>query len=209
MTESTHPGGLGASIARTVRKRLKTVGPALAQVLVAQAKRRISAGGDSTHRYPDLWGHPGSYRAGGQPLRNTGQLMNGLHGDSSETATGVSVRLVSAHLHAQYHQSGFSTSGPNFIPLNRKAVRLHKEWSRQIKALSAIKRQQKRQRGTSKVLGAMAAERKQQADLVLTEGEDYIMAWRGVTVPQRKIFNMPPEDVEEFRAEAARAVLGV
>jgi len=37
----------------------------------------------------------------------------------------------------------------------------------------------------------------------LVEGKDYIIAWNGVDVPQRKIFNMPPEN----RQELANAVV--
>ena len=30
------------------------------------------------------------------------------------------------------------------------------------------------------------------------------MAWKGVTVPQRKIFNLPPENVAEIKAHIAQ-----
>lgn len=177
MGVNVRPSRLGRAIKAEVTKRLQEAAPALAQILVAQAKRRISSGGDSTHRYPDLWPNPKSYRAGGQPLRNTGQLMNGLTGQAMNVGEGIRLRLKSAHIHAQYHQHGYKTKGPNFIPLTRKAARKH------------VKGRNPKDEG-------------------LKAGTDYIMAWGGVTVPQRKIFNMPPEDMAELQEAAKQAVLG-
>lgn len=139
----------------------------LDEVLVSQAKRRIHAGGDSEHQYPGLWDNSKSFRSGGSPLLDTAtHILNALSGARDRTSNGVNFQLVGPLL-AFYHQHGFETSGPNFIPLTIKARRVH-----------------------------VAGVNPDDEDLV--EGVDYVIAWAGVTVPQRKIFNLPPEDVAEF-----------
>ncbi len=147
----------------------------LGQVLVLQAKRRMDAGGDSEFQYPELWGHPKSYRADGQPLLDTRvHIQDTLSDRAEQTRDGVRYWLVGP-LIAIYHQFGFTTKGPNFIPLTMKAKRTH-------------------------VPGVNPD------DEDLVDGEDYIIAWAGVTVPQRKIFNLPPENVAEFAAGVVDAL---
>lgn len=166
-------GQLGVRIAQDVRRKLRR--HRVDRVLVSNARRRISNRGDSEHRYPDLWNHPGSYRRGGQPLRDTGRLSSSLTSTISDTPRGVTLTLVSPLPYAQAHQEGFETSGPNFIPLTQKAKRRHRK-------------------------GADPAEEG------LVRGVDYVMAWNGVSVPQRKIYNMPSEDVEDLREAITTAI---
>ena len=145
----------------------------LGTVLRSQAVRRIHAGRDSEHVYPDLWvnrqGITESYRHGGSPLQDTGMLMASLHSQTTVAGNKISMRLMdgSPGGYGVYHQHGFTTTGPNFIPLSHKG-------------------------------------RKKQGKLKY--GKDYIVAKKGVTVPQRKIFNLPPEDRKEIGAAIVNAI---
>jgi phage gpG-like protein len=66
-----------------------------------------------------------SYRAGGQPLRDTGNLQRSITAKAALVGpTRVEVTLAGA-LYGIFHELGFSTSGPNFIPLTRKGKREH------------------------------------------------------------------------------------
>lgn len=102
-------------------------------VLMAnQAKRRIRNSGDSEVSYPPLWADsfPGHYRAGGKPLWDRGFLINGLSGKRAPKGVdGVTYTVTTTHpgndLVGVYQQAGFSTKGPNFIPLTLKASRIH------------------------------------------------------------------------------------
>ena len=165
---------LGSEVARISRGLIARSRPD--QILVGQAKRRMAAGGESEHKYPELWEpkKAKSYRTGGQPLLDNGMLRNSLSGFSIETSEGVRSWLIGP-LVAKYHQEGFSTEGPNYIPLTLKGRRDHTNGENP-------------------------------EDEGLVDGVDYIIAWNGVTVPQRKIFNLPPEDVEEI-AESIRFAL--
>jgi len=66
-----------------------------------------------------------SYRAGGQPLRDTGELIRSLK-VRAEHAGGTQVTvIIQGPLYGIYHELGFETDGPNYIPLTRKGVRSH------------------------------------------------------------------------------------
>ncbi len=104
------------------------------QMLVNQAKRRIDKGGDSEISYKRLWADTfrsrsggRSYRRGGKPLLDTRQhIYNTLHGTRSRTARSVVYHLRGS-LIAVYHQNGFSTKGPNYIPLTLRGRREHQK----------------------------------------------------------------------------------
>ncbi len=67
-----------------------------------------------------------SYRNGGQPLRNTGALKQSFETNVVKNSSMDIDCVVSSPLaYAAYQQYGFTTAGPNFIPLNRKAARSH------------------------------------------------------------------------------------
>lgn len=166
---------LASEVAARLRRKIRASG--VDKVLIAQAQRRINARGDSTHRYPELWATRvgKGQRAGGQPLRDTGKLASSLRSKSRVNETGVEFALVPGVKYAEGHQTGYTTKGPNFIPLTAKAKRHRKGVDPK--------------------------------DEGLVLGEDYIMAWGGVSVPQRKIFNTPPEDVREL-ADEIKSVIG-
>ena len=143
----------------------------LGVVLRSQAVRRIHNSGDSTHKYPELWANKveGHYRSGGKPLQDTGALMASLHSETKVSGNRISLNLKdgSPGGYGVYHQAGFTTKGPNFIPMSPKG-----------------------RRGEPK----------------LKYGKDFIIAKGGVTVPQRKIFNLPPEDRKELGEAIVNAI---
>lgn len=65
-----------------------------------------------------------SYRANGKPLRDTGETMRQMGAKGSSTGGGISI-TVSGPLHAIFHEMGFETSGPNYIPLTRRGKQKH------------------------------------------------------------------------------------
>jgi hypothetical protein len=104
-----------------------------------------------------------SYRKGGQPLR--GGRSGGLeasffikHNFVFESELSLLVVIASSNAVAKYHQTGFQTKGPNFIPLTLKAARNH------------VKGANPRDEG-------------------FEYGVDYIMAWKGVKVPERAMID--------------------
>lgn len=71
-------------------------------------------------------GRATSYRKGGEPLSDNGILRASFHNvEKSVTADGCTVAIASGVKYAAYHQEGFHTNGPNFIPLTLNARRLH------------------------------------------------------------------------------------
>lgn len=98
-----------------------------------------------------------SYRKGGKPLWDKGALAASFFTKYNfvfEAELALLVVIASSSFLAPFHQKGFRTNGPNFIPLNLKAARMH-------------------------VKGANPK------DEGLEYGVDYIMAWKGVKVPER------------------------
>jgi phage gpG-like protein len=65
-----------------------------------------------------------SYRTGGKPLRDTGQMMREVNAKGQTGGNGVSI-IMYGPLHAIFHELGFETQGPNFIPLTKKGKRTH------------------------------------------------------------------------------------
>jgi hypothetical protein len=170
-----------SAAARAVRDeiRRRLASPALGSLLVSFAERRVFDKGDSEHRYPDLWDDPRSYRAGEQPLLDTAAMIGSLRGEYAASPNGGTWALAvpENQKHALYHQTGFETEGPNFIPLTREAGRRHRKG-------------------------------RNPEDEGLVEGTDYIMAWGGVSVPERRIFNWPDEDRADFEYGIRRLITG-
>ena len=164
-------------IVKKKAEKLLVQGNPLGPILRDQAVARIIAGRDTTHTYPDLWVNkvPNHYRAGSKPLQGNGGLMAGLHSETTTRSNGVTVTLLDGSGYGVYHQHGFKTKGPNYIPMSAKGAKRH-------------------------VNGRNPEEEG------LVEGEDYIIAWNGVTVPQRKIYNMPPENLEELANAVVDAI---
>ncbi len=144
------------------------------QLLVNQAKRRIDRGGDSEVRYKRLWADSfrsrqggRSFRRGGKPLLDTRQhVYNTLNGTRTRTSQAIIYHLRGS-LAALFHHKGFTTKGPNYIPLTLRGRREHRK-------------------------GA------DPRDEGLVQSVDYIMAWRGVSVPARPIYRHAPEDRREI-----------
>ena len=66
-----------------------------------------------------------SYRNGGQPLRDTGNLLRSIGAKAEQTGPARLSVTMSGAIYGIYHEKGFSTDGPNFIPLTRKGKRTH------------------------------------------------------------------------------------
>lgn len=112
-------------------------------------------------KWPRLWADqvPGSHRSGGQPLRDTGTLEASFGVPQTEASELTATSTITSGVpYAAFHQTGFQTKGPNFIPLSRRAQRLHRP-------------------------GANPK------DEGLALGIDYVMAWKGVTVPARPMID--------------------
>jgi hypothetical protein len=65
-----------------------------------------------------------SYRAGGHPLRDTGHLIGNL-GATGERNGGKIRITLRGPIYGLYQDRGFSTKGPNFIPLTMRGKRGH------------------------------------------------------------------------------------
>jgi len=106
------------------------------------------------------------FRTGGQPLRDTGKLAASL-GARAE-ANGTNIRLtMQGRKYGLYQDRGFTTKGPNYIPLTMRGRRGH---------------------GTGNNPNREGLE----------YGNDYIMAWGGVTVPARPFILPTREDLRVF-----------
>jgi phage gpG-like protein len=81
----------------------------------------IDKNGKTRRRTEYLIETPG-YRNGGQPLRDTGRLANSVNARSERQTNGI--RLVLRGLkYGLFQDMGFSTSGPNYIPLTKRGSR--------------------------------------------------------------------------------------
>jgi phage gpG-like protein len=180
-------------------KRLQSA--EVARVLVKQAQARIKARGSDVGGYAPLWADTAKiiigkgkrkreqahYRRGGTPLYDTGETYRSLTAKTEAVSNGVQMTLQGSMI-AAMHQTGFRTSGPNFIPFTRKAA---KEWVVQDEA--------KRKAGTkrkSKPFNATYPISKPAG----------LVAGRGVTVPARPIFAMPQTARREVARTIARAL---
>lgn len=108
----------------------------VARILVKQAQARIDSRGADVGGYAALWADTAKvtigkgkkkrtidhYRKGGMPLKDTGDLYRSLTAETTATTSGIRMTLQGSIL-SVFHQHGFKTSGPNFIPFTRGAVR--------------------------------------------------------------------------------------
>jgi len=108
-----------------------------------------------------------SYRNGGQPLRDTGSLARSLGATCSGFGNSRLKIRMRGNKYGAYQDRGFTTRGPNYIPLSRKGARDH---------------------GTGQNPNAEG----------LLKGKDYLMAWKGVTVPARPFILPTREDMIDF-----------
>lgn len=151
----------------------------LGEVLLDQALERIDQAGDSEHRYPELWA-----TKRGIGYRQGGEPLQdtGRLKQSLHTetiATGDGIRVS-------------LRSGVSYAELHQHGG---KTKGPNFIPLTLKARRTHRTGVDPKTEG-------------LIEGEDYVMAWGGVTVPQRKIFNLPPENVRDIKRSIVRAIEG-
>lgn len=66
-------------------------------------------------------GLPDRARASSSPLRDNGGLMSSIRADVQADGPRVRITIGSPAPHAEYHHNGFSTTGPNYIPLTQAA----------------------------------------------------------------------------------------
>lgn len=71
-----------------------------------------------------IYGVQGSYRNGGQPLKDTGRLERSIRCKVVNTPEGMRA-IVLGEPYGEPHERGFATKGPNFIPLTQKAKRAY------------------------------------------------------------------------------------
>jgi hypothetical protein len=65
-----------------------------------------------------------SFRAGGQPLRDTGALAGSLGATAVLNGSQIRLRML-GNKYGLYQDRGFTTRGPNYIPLTKKGRRQH------------------------------------------------------------------------------------
>lgn len=66
-----------------------------------------------------------SYRAGGQPLRDTGNLIRNIGARATRIGPTKIEVVLTGPIYGIYHERGFSTPGPNYIPMSKKGKREH------------------------------------------------------------------------------------
>ena len=64
------------------------------------------------------------YRNGGHALRNTGDMYRRLNAKGARSGNGAAI-VLRGPKYALFQDRGFTTSGPNYIPLSRKGTRKH------------------------------------------------------------------------------------
>lgn len=148
------------------------------------------------------------FRNGGVPLRNTGRGMNSLRGKCLLDGKNLRIRIRGERYMA-YHEHGFTTRGPNFIPLTKKGARLGSKAA----AIKAKHRRDGEDAGDEPLhrivdLAMGLGARVETAEIYdrLVYGKDYIMAWRGVTVPARPFMAPTRPDLRTFGRTTAAAL---
>ena len=116
-----------------------------------------------------------SFRAGGKPLLDEGRAKDSFGHQVKWEGDSPVVEITTTEAYLQYHDTGFRTKGPNFIPLTREA------------------KNKKRENPTA------SPDR-----LGLVPGIDYVMAWAGVTVPQRRLFHFTPANSKQIADTLAK-----
>lgn len=171
------------------RAIVRAIGSArLDQVLVANAKRRIDSGGDSTHKYPELWATRTGlgYRSGGQPLRDTGTGYNSMTGETVVRSDRVSLSLIDGSPDARMlkNQNGGIEPGPNYVALTRRGARFDP---------SGMGKKEMR----AAAINSGLREGKDGDFIVIGDAE----------IPSRLVYNDPPEDIRDL-TEAVGDALG-
>lgn len=176
-------------------KRLRQSQAAMVLSMIAQ--QRIKARGSDIGGYPALWADTarikvrrkkgkktvvteiGHYRAGGTPLYDTGDLFRSLHGVTQSSPNGARM-ILRGSMVALLQSKGFKTTGPNWIPFTRAAIKTH---------AAKGKKGKKRARGTYP-----------------TSNPDGLVVGKGVTVPPRPLFAFPPSAKQTVARAVAQAL---
>ncbi len=185
------------ALSSEIRRRLPRAG--VEGILVAQAQRRISRGGDSEIDYPELWATQVGigYRSGGQPLRDSGLLASALSAETDLTDDGATFRLVDGTPggYGAKHQGGFVNAGPVVVALTQRAAKyVPGDSPHDVDSLRArFDRLGFRELGPAPRKGreTLVTDDDARADYLVLKGDHY--------VPPRPIFNLPPDEVAEIR----------
>lgn len=169
----------------------------VADILSVIAKQRITSRGSDIGGYADLWANQAQievteqkrgktikkvishYRAGGTPLYDTGNLFNSLKGVTKPLSDGAALVLQGSMI-ALLQSRGFRTTGPNWIPFTRRAMK---------------------QRATMSGGGKSSSRRS-----FATSNPDGLLVARGVTVPARPLFKWPTTARRMVARAIARAM---
>lgn len=187
--------GANDELRKAIIKRLQQAN--VGQVLASIAQNRIQTKGADIGGYAELWANKARievtrkkrgkvikeeikhYRAGGTPLYDTGNLFRSLRGVTTPTSDGVALTLQGS-LIAVLQNKGFKTSGPNWIPFSRKAIKQQ-----------AARGQKSKGRSRSNFV---------------TSNPDGLVVARGVTVPARPLFAWPASAERTLARALARAM---
>lgn len=171
--DAAHVGQTFAALNQRILRRAVNAAATTQLQQVADAFRN---GGQPSRKWPALSMKRG-YRAGGQPLVDTGQLRASFFSKERTVSRKEAVSVIaSSAFYAAWHQDGFHTQGPNYIPLTLRGRTLHHK-------------------------GADPASEG------LVRGKDYLMAWKGVNVPKRPMIDYrDPVNKREIEAAIQSAI---
>lgn len=179
-------------VSKATRDMRERLGNALAQCIdrvavlqFEQVSEAFRTGGQPILKWPRMWADKvaGHYRAGGQTLRDTGELEGSFGVPPVKTKSGLNATstISSSVGYAAFHQVGFQTSGPNYIPITKRGKTLH----------------------------APGANPNKEG---LVRGVDYIVSFKGVTVPARPMIDysdpINKKQMEEACADGLQVSFG-
>lgn len=113
--------GKGRKLARLVKRLLSKKARKAAASRRARASRNAKG---ATRKPPKPKAYTYSYRRGGKPLLDTRTGYAGIHATDTKGKDEVIVSVTAPAYMVLQHR-GFSTKGPNFVPLTLKAKREH------------------------------------------------------------------------------------
>jgi phage gpG-like protein len=135
-----------AAYAKALDKTKKTIkgSEAIRNLKKRQNDLQLKKSQDRVNNAAEKLNPSTSYRKGGSPLRDTGALMGSFFTKYAFVfGSDALVVVASSNPVAPWHQKGFKTKGPNFIPLTRKAKRDHSlgvnpEWEGLVQGVDYI-----------------------------------------------------------------------
>lgn len=131
-----NPSDTRQAVKETVAGALPDIGDSLAVLMSFQIDRAFREGGQPSTKWPAINPPQPSKpvpdsqvlrKPSDQPLRATGDLQRSFEIPESHIEEGrLVLSIASASAIASFHQEGFSTTGPNYIPITRKGRLLHR-----------------------------------------------------------------------------------